>query len=183
MYYSSYINLNIFNKDKDKKMIFNYNNAIPTNFKLTFPELPELEYYALSTNVPTTTLNPIEVPFRDVSAKIPDNRYHWDDITVQLIMDENLYAYEIMKQWQYDIREEGMWQNGLKDINLIPLDSNKNIEYSFKFHGAWPNMVGGWQYTSNASTSDIISFDVTFSYQHFEIVRIKPIDFKIVTRG
>ena len=62
-------------------MIFNYNNAIPTNFKLTFPELPELEYYALSTNVPTTTLNPIEVPFRDVSAKIPDNRYHWDDKT------------------------------------------------------------------------------------------------------
>jgi hypothetical protein len=41
-------------------------------------------------------------------------------------------------------------------------------------------MVSGWQYTSGASISDVITFDVTFSYQHFEIEREKPLNFKIV---
>lgn len=161
-------------------MIFNYNNAISANFKITIPDLPQLEFYAVSTNIPTTSLNPIEVNYQDTRVKVPDNKFIWDDITIQFIMDENLYVYELLKGWQYAVREKELWQNGLKDINLLPLDSNKVVEYSFNLQGSWPTMISGWQYTSNSTISDVILFDVTFSYQHFDINRIKPLDFKIV---
>lgn len=161
-------------------MIINYNNAIPANFKIAIPKVPELEFFALSTNVPTTSLGPIEVNWQDTRIRVPDNKYIWDDITVQFILDENLYAYELIKEWQRAVRDKEFWQKGILDIFIIPLDSNKVIEYKFSYEGAWPNMVGGWQYTSNSSISDVITFDVTFSYQNYSIVREKPLDFRIV---
>ena len=161
-------------------MIINYNPSIAANFKITFPKKQELEFFALSTNVPTTALSPIELSYQDTRAKVPDNKYVWDDITVQFILDENLYAYEILKDWQKAVRERQNWQDGLLDMFIVPLDSNKVIEYKFSFQGAWPNMVSGWQYTSGTSISDVITFDVAFSYQHFEIEREKPLNFKIV---
>ena len=161
-------------------MILNYNNAYTSNFKITFPKIQELEFYATTTNIPGTVLNAIEIPYQDVRAKVPDNKYQWDDITIQFIMDEDLYVYELIKRWQVAVRDRAMWQEGLKEINIIPLDSNKVISYSFKLEGAWPNMLSGWQYTTNAISSDIITFDVTFSYQNFSIAREKPLDFKIV---
>lgn len=171
----------VFHRDgSDKRMILNYNNAYTANFKISIPDCPELDFYATSTNIPTTTLNAIEIPYQDVRVKVPDNRFLWDEITIQFIMDENLYVYELIKDWQYDVRNNEKWQNGLKDIIILPLDSNKVIEYSFKMEGAWPMMIGGWQYTSGSTVSDPIVIDITFPYQHFSIERIKPIDFKIV---
>lgn len=161
-------------------MIFNYNQAIAANFKITIPSVPELEFYALTINIPTVSLGPIEVPYQDARLKVPDNKYIWDDITISFILDEDLYAYELIKDWNYDVRNKEFWQAGIKDINIIPLDSNKNIEFSFLATGAWPNMIGGWQYTSASSISDFLTFDVTFSYQTLQIKRLKPLDFKIV---
>ena len=52
---------------------------------------------------------------------------------------------EILKDWQKAVRERQNWQDGLLDMFIVPLDSNKVIEYKFSFQGAWPNMVSGWQ--------------------------------------
>lgn len=161
-------------------MILNYNQAMTANFKITFPKIPELEFYATSVNIPTVTLSPIEVNWQNVRAKVPDNKFVWDDLTVQFILDENLHVYEILKDWNEDARNIEHWLDALKDINIIPLDSNKIIEYSFLFEGAWPNMISGWQYTHGSNVSDYIVFDCIFSYQNFKIVRQKPLDFRII---
>jgi hypothetical protein len=161
-------------------MILNYNSAISSNFKLTFPTIPELEFYVTNTNIPTITLSPIEMNYQDVRAKVPDNFYQWDDVTINFLLDEDLYAYELILDWNKKVKYSDLWQKGLKDINIIPQDSNKNPEFSFYFEGAWPTIISGWQYTSGASNSDYITFDVTFAYQDFRIERIKPLDFSIV---
>ena len=64
-------------------MILNYNNALNANFKIAFPKISDLEFYAHSINVPTIQLNPIEVKYQDSRAKVPDNFYSWDDVTIQ----------------------------------------------------------------------------------------------------
>lgn len=161
-------------------MILNYNQAINANFKIQIPGEHELEFYAVSTNIPTVSLSPIEVPWQDSRLKVPDNKYIWDDLTIQFILDEDLYSYELLRDWLIKVRSEDLWQKGLKDINIIPLDSNKNVEYSFVAQGAWPNMIGGWQYTSASNISEYITFDVTFSYQHLDIKRTKPLGFSII---
>ena len=161
-------------------MILNYNNALNANFKIAFPKISDLEFYAHSINVPTIQLNPIEVKYQDSRAKVPDNFYSWDDVTIQFMMDEEFYSYELLLDWNKKVRNTEFWQNGLMDIHIIPLDSNKNIEYSFYFHGAWPSTLMGWQYSSTMSTSESIIFDVLFAYQDLTIKRIKPLDFSIV---
>lgn len=161
-------------------MILNYNSAITSNFKVTIPGEQKLEFYAHSINIPTTTLSPIEVNYKDTRIKVPDNKYIWDDITIQFLLDEDLYSYELLRGWLIKVRSEEYWQKGLKDINILPLDSNKNIEYSWVAQGAWPNMIGGWQYSSGQSGSEFIMFDVTFSYQHLDIKRNKPLNFSII---
>lgn len=158
----------------------NYNDALTSNFKITFPGIPNLEFRALSVNIPTIQLSPIEMAYQDTRAKLPDNRYVWDDLTIQFLMDENLYTYELIRDWMVKVRDRTLWQDGIKDINVIPLDSSKQREYSFLASGAWPNMISGWQYTHGNSGSEVITFDVTFSYQDFQISRIKPLEFSIV---
>lgn len=159
--------------------MFNYNQSIASNFKVLISSKQEIEFYATSVNIPTLSLGPIEVPYQDTRAKIPDNRFVWDDITINFILDEELYSYELIKNWMYDVRNKDKWLTGIKDINVVPQDSNKNIEFSFLIQGAWPNMITGWQYASTSTVSDYITFDVTFSYQHLEIQRLKPLSFNI----
>lgn len=159
--------------------ILNYNNALSANFKITFPHIPELEFYAVSVNIPTTQLNGIEVSYRDTRAKVPDNKYIWDDINIQFIMDENLYVYELLKKWLDNVRNNQNWLSTLRDIVIIPLDSNKTMEFSFKLENSFPTTINGWQYNSALMSSEAIVFDITFAFQHFEIKRLNQLDFEI----
>lgn len=160
--------------------ILNYNNALSANFKITFPKLPELEFYAMSVNVPTTQLSAIEVNHRDVRAKVPDDKFEWDDVSIQFILDENLYVYELLKKWNTDARNVPNWLDAMLDIVIQPLDANKSIEYSFVLQGAFPTIVNGWQYNSALMSSEAITFDVVFAYQDFYIKRIRPLEFNMI---
>lgn len=160
--------------------MFNYNQSIASNFKILIGGKQELEFFATTVNIPTLSLGPIEVPYQDTRAKIPDNRFMWDDLTINFILDEELYSYELIKNWMYDVRNKEKWLTGIKDVHIIPQDSNKSIEFSFLAQGAWPNMIAGWQYASTSTISDYITFDVTFSYQHLDIKRLRPLSFSIV---
>lgn len=157
-----------------------YNEALTSNFKILFPSIPLLELKAMSVNIPGIQLNPIEMPYQDERIKVPDNKYIWDDVTIQFIMDENLYTYELIRDWMSKVRDREYWKDGLKDIRLVPLDSNKDIEISFLCVGAWPNMISSWQYTHNSSGSEAITIDVSFSYQDLIISRLKPLSFSIL---
>ena len=159
--------------------ILNYNNALSANFKITIPNKQELEFYAMSVNVPTTQLSAIEVSYRDTRAKVPDDKFIWDDITIQFMLDENIYSYELFKNWLDDVRNNQNWLTALRDINIQPLDSNKALEYSFKLENAFPTIINGWQYNSTLMNSEAIVFDVTFAYQQFIIQRLKPLNFSI----
>ena len=161
-------------------MIINYNNAITSNFRISFPKNQQLEFMAMSVNVPTVSLGTIEQPYQNTRLKLPDNKFEWDDITIEFIMDENLLVYELIKDWISDARQDQPeWQKAIKTINILPLDSNKNIEYSFELQGCFPTNITGWSYTSNSSISEYVTFSVSFAYQHLEIKRIKPLNFRI----
>lgn len=162
------------------KKMFNYNQSIASNFKILIAGKQELEFFATTINIPTLSLSPIEIPYQDVRAKVPDNRFMWDDLTINFILDEEIYSYELLKNWMYDVRNKDKWATGIKDVHIIPLDSNKGIEFSFLAEGAWPNMIAGWQYTSTSTVSDYITFDVTFSYQNLDIRRLTPLSFSII---
>lgn len=159
--------------------VINYNNALSANFLVTFPNKKELEFYAMNVNIPTTQLSAIEVSYRDTRAKVPDDKYIWDDITIQFMLDENLYSYELFMNWLNDVRNNQKWLSTLRDLVIVPLDSNKNIEYSFKLENAFPTIINGWQYNSTLLGSESITFEVTLAYQQFIIQRLKPLDITI----
>lgn len=161
-------------------VVLNYNQAISSNFKIELPSIPDLEFYAQSINMPTFSLGAIEVAYQDERAKIPDNKFEWDEITIQFTMDEELYVYEILLDWIKKARKtEALWEKSLKDINLIPLDSNKNIEFHISAVGAFPTNINGWHYTSTNATTEYITLDVSFAYQDISISRVKPLSFSI----
>lgn len=160
-------------------MRLNYNNAIQTSFLLSIPEVPTLNFAVQSTNMPSINLNAIETKYQDVRAKIPDNVYVWDDLSVTLLMDEDFYAHELLTEWMKAAREKKEWTKPLKDIRIELLDSNKNSNFSFLFKGAWPNNITGWSMMSNTAASDIVTFDVMFSFQDLQLVRDVPLEFKI----
>lgn len=160
--------------------ILNYNNALSANFIVTFPKIPQLEFYGMSVNIPTTQLSAIEVNYRDVRAKVPDDKFEWDDVTIQFMLDENLYSYELMKNWCNDARNVENWLDAMLDIVITPLDTNKAIEYSFHLQGAFPTVVNGWQYNSTLMSSEAIIFDVVFAYQDFRIKRQKELEFNMI---
>ena len=127
-------------------MILNYNPAITSNFKITIPGEQKLEFYAHSVNIPTITLSPIEVPYQDSRIKVPDNRYIWDDLTIQFILDEDLYSYELLRDWLIKVRSEDLWQKGrLKRVEVSAwIRMNLQEQRPDHFQAKWLNKVEQW---------------------------------------
>lgn len=158
------------------KVKFNYNNALDTNFKITFPNHinSDLELNAVSANIPGITLQAINQNYKDIRVKLPDNLYDWDDITITFLMDEDLYTFELLYNWVKSVNHDNM-DKTFHDIDILPLDGNKKLNYSFLYKKAWPTNISGWQYTTMGNDANAIMFDVTFAYQDFCIKRLKPL--------
>ena len=80
----------------------NLNYLQPTSYKLTIDRenYPNLEYFAQSLTHPGMIMNPVELPYRNVTGvPITGSKLTYNELSANLILDENLSSYNEMYSW------------------------------------------------------------------------------------
>ena len=142
-------------------------------FSVFIPRMGErIEFMCKSAAIPGSALPPIEVPFRGHKLKVAGDRT-FEDWTVSIINDVNFTTRTAVEQWMESIQEldSGV---GATDLDYLvsratvsQLNRDDSILATYELYNMYPSTLN--QIDLSFDTADEIqTFDVTFSYSHWE---------------
>jgi hypothetical protein len=125
-------------------------------------------------------LNPSEVPFRKIQGvPIVGGSLTFNELSVTIILDEDMTAYDEMYQWIRRVVDEvpvsaldrtSSQAPTYSDITLSILSSQNNVTKQVKYLECCPTALGDIQFESTASGTEFITFTVSFRFTYFEFV-------------
>jgi hypothetical protein len=138
----------------------------------------KIAYLVKTTSYPNRTIEEMTLNWKGFKHKIGGTAVY-DDWTISFNTDK---AYEVRKDFErwsdlivkigenYKTEDTkyGEPSDYLKDQTLYTLDNKGDISSTVKLIGAWPKVVG--EIALDHQTIEVSSFEVTFSYQYYEIV-------------
>jgi hypothetical protein len=159
----------------------NTNTLSRNRFKLIFPRVPHVEYFAQSLTIPEITVPPVEQPTPFAPVRVIGINAHFPPFTVNILCDEDLMAWQEIHDWlvntsfprNFDEFQE-VKKKGLYSDMLVLMNSNANVPtFEFRFHNIFPSALGAIELTAADDGTETIIFPATFSYTDYEIRRIK----------
>lgn len=148
-------------------VIENYNLSFSNLFKLEIPDANHINYFVQSCNLPSITMNQVNVQNRHHQAYVPNNHVTYSDLNCTLLMDENMDNYQHLHNWMRSFIDDDDWRNLVKDITLFIMSANKKILLKFLFVSAFPTSLSDLTFDSAVMDATQITYSVTFAYQHF----------------
>ena len=155
------------------------NNYLATNFfKLEFPEIPNVEYFAQSVNLPSLTISPLELPVAQLGVPIrtPVGRYFYENMSISFLVDEKmenwLEVYNWMRTCSTAEDVPGEWNghnNIFKDATLQIMDGSYNDIRKVVFKDMFPVGISGIQFSSVVVDTEPVIATATFSYTSYSI--------------
>ena len=139
------------------------------SFKLTLnsTEFSNTQFFAVTANVPSVSLNEATAGFRNRAGFVPGDKMNFDPLTVRIAMDENFAVYHELYGWLRSHVE----QTDLKtvDISLSIMSSHNNPIQTFTFVNAFPTTLGSLEFNSQNTDVEYVYLDVTFRYDYFKL--------------
>jgi hypothetical protein len=162
----------------------NFNYLQPTSFKLVIDRrnYPNLEFFCQNITHPGMIFNPVELPYsRIAGVPLPGDTLTFNELSTNIILDENLKGYDEMYQWIRRLLVTPMSKrNALNasadepgtysDITLSILSSHNNQTKQVRYIDCVPTSLGDIQFESTASGNEFITFAASFRFNYFELV-------------
>jgi hypothetical protein len=149
----------------------NKNFLQPSGFRIVIEreKYANLEFFSQSVSHPGSQVSAIELGIPRIQGlPISGDTIDYGDLTVSLILDEDLQSYKEMQLWLEDcVYKKGETVN--HDITVIILNSHNNSCGKIRYKNAIPTAVGQIEFTSTSGDVSYISFDVTFRFTEFEL--------------
>lgn len=148
------------------------NNLLPNSqFRLIIGgtnEFPKMSFFATTANIPGVSLQEIGVKYRNLPGFTPGNSLTYEQLSCNLLCDEKMLAYIECFSWLKHNAKDG---EGIKTTDIIveTLNSHFNTSRSFRFINAFPTTLGSLEFNSSGEPG-YASFDVSFSYDEFDVV-------------
>lgn len=161
----------------------NLNYLQPSGFRVVIDRenYPNLEYFAQTISHPDVSLPPPPVPTkRFENVVFPGDTISYSELTMSLIVDENLEAYKEIYNWMESLTDENYVGEGPRsrrlnpqmpsgaDISVSILSSHNNQTNRILYKGCIPSAISGMEFTTTTGTVEFITFDVTFGFTGFE---------------
>jgi hypothetical protein len=160
----------------------NINYIQPTSFKLTIDRknYPNLEFFLQSLSHPSMTLQPAEVPFRQLrGVPIPGGALDYGELTCNIILDEDMLAYTEMHDWMRRTVETPLKGaldrsdtdiSSVSDMTLSILSSSNTVIKQIRYTDAMPTTLGDIAFEATASGTEFIVCPVSFRFTLFELI-------------
>ena len=153
----------------------------PTSFKLSIDRkhYPNLEFFCQSILHPSMSLNAVEVPIKRLgSLPFAGDKLTFGELTVIIIVDENLNAYTEMYNWMdrlvdtNDVSPLNRTETApptYSDITLSILSSHNNTTRTIRYIDCIPTSLGDMALESTSGDVQYITFPVTFRFSYFQL--------------
>lgn len=150
----------------------NKNFLQPTGFRVIVEreEYGNLEFFAQAVTHPGSTVNAVEVPVPRVAGlPMPGDTINYGELTMQLILDEDLASYQELQRWLEDCVYKTL--DGIhKDITVIVLTSHNNLCATMRYKNCIPTGVGSLEMSSTTGDVQYLTFDASFRFSEFNFV-------------
>ena len=160
----------------------NFNYLQPTSFKLTIDRknFPNLEFFCQNFTHPGLMMPAAELPIRRMqSIPMPGESLTVNELSCNILLDENMNAYTEMFNWIRRLLENNMFDNNASgkatqpnyaDITLSILSSHNNQTKQVRYIDCVPTSLGDINFESTASGQEFITFAASFRFNYFELV-------------
>ena len=154
----------------------------PNKFSFTIPTLPFLTYFCQNVQIPAVSTSPVVVdtPFSNTFRH--GDKLQYESLIVTIIVDEDLRSWEETYNWlvaltfpdrfdQY-IRFKDKNKSPYHDAILTVNNNNHQPNMRIKFTECHPSAMTGVSLSTTADASTVITCDITFRYDGFDIERL-----------
>lgn len=157
----------------------NVNYMQPTGFKIVINRVhfPNIAFFATSVVHPDMNLQSNVVAYKRVDQRLAGDKLEFGDLSMNLIMDEDMLAYQELYDWMTSLVDNARKPQHLKndtqtpieaDISLITMSSHNNGQKRFIYKDAVPTSLGNISFET-AAGDQFLTFPVSFSFSYFEI--------------
>ena len=150
-------------------------------FTFSFATLPFLKYFCQSINMPGVSTSPVNIDSPFSSMYRHGDKLVFDQLNMTILIDEDLRVWEETFDWlqaltfpkefsQYWRNSNGRktaYHDGILTINTNANNPNMRVQ----FINCHPVSLGGINFSVQATAQEVITCDVTFRYDGYEIVR------------
>lgn len=157
----------------------NKNYLQPTGFKVVIDRrsYSNLEFFAQSVMHPGSSVNPLDVATtRVTSLPLAGDKITYTNLTLDVILDEDMESYKEMQNWLERIVNEGHVPettdtkvSTYADINVMIMSSHNNKNVQIKYKECMPVDIGSVNLASNVGDVAYLTFQVSFRFSEFEI--------------
>ncbi len=148
----------------------NFLSPVGFQFKINSDTYPNLEYFAVSANLPDVSVSINEQPFRGTTVKYTGDTFTFSDLTIRVVLTEDMENYTETFNWMQNILKSKRAEDFTEDATLLILNSHNNVSKEIKFKGVFPTNLGGVLFDSQADFA-YASSDITFAYTDFEFAK------------
>ena len=169
--------------------------AAPTQFRFLIKQLPKVQFFNVSANLPGISMSPSIQPATVLGRDIPihGDKVTFEEFTIGFMVDEYLENYKSLWDWiiaigfpsdknQYEKwTEEESVRIGeapaiasraplfYADASLIILSNKNNPILEVSFHDMFPISLSGLEYSQNQTDVEYMEATATFAYQIYDI--------------
>lgn len=146
------------------------------SFAIQFRDKKELDLMVISANIPGFTLGQLEMGRPVVKDKRPGDSLEYNDLTVQVVCDEDLQAftsiYTSLVQAADPNTGEISVDTPVFDCYLFLTTNKNNIQKKVHFYNAFFKAVSDLQFESTTTEGEQLNFsiDLGYSFYNFEDV-------------
>lgn len=133
--------------------------------------IPKGKFLVKSTNLPDTTIEEVTVNWQGFDFKYA-GKHTFSDFTVTFNVDKKAEIRLAFEDWMNIIHNPstnkyGNFNNYMKNQRLQLLGFSGEVIMEYELYNAWPKTIGA--ISLDYSTSEIATFEVTFTYSHHTI--------------
>lgn len=165
----------------DTVLSSNTNLLQPNSFKVGInrKKFPNVEFFATSVIHPGLGMSATEMPFRRIqSVPFSGSSLQFGELTIDVILDENLTAYQEIYNWMHYVVQNNdvlpskateLKAATYADINVQILNSSNQIIKTLNYRECIPTLLGDVNLMSTTGDVQYINCPMSFRFQTFEI--------------
>ncbi len=146
----------------------NKNFLQPTGFRIIVEreKYGNLEFFAQSIQHPGTQVSAVEVGIPRIQGlPVAGDTINYGELSLSLILDEDLTAYKEMQKWLEDsVYGEG---DPYHDIKIIVLTSHNNFCAQILYKNCVPVSLGSIELASSTGDVTYLNFECSFRFSEF----------------